>query len=60
MPTITKKRPAKPVECPWCRKKPTVGNRLSYDVDPYSEELFSDTTKVWMCASCRHTRADDV
>ena len=33
---------------------------VTFGPDPYLDELYQDSTPVWMCESCRAERADDI
>ncbi len=35
-------------------------NPVTFDADPFAEEIRGDPTPLWECASCRHDSAMDI
>ncbi len=46
-------------KCIFC-KKMFPESKITFDSDPYAEEINRDKTPVWECYDCRHQSAMDI
>lgn len=46
--------------CAVCHRVFTVGDQISWRVDPYDSEINEDYTKKWMCQDCYDLRSDEI
>ena len=44
-------------ECEYCGK---TGDDVTYEADPYREQIHHDSTPCWMCEECRDQRRYDI
>jgi hypothetical protein len=49
-------------ECQSCHKWATEHeeNPVTFDSDPYDDEINGNTTEVWECENCRHESSMDI
>ena len=43
-----------------CSTDGSEKNPVTFEPDPFAEDVSGDDTPVWMCAGCRSLRADEI
>jgi len=47
-------------EDPKCERCGKQGDDVTYEPDPYAQEIRNNDTPVWMCADCRRESSRDI
>lgn len=55
-----KKDRENPIRMCECCHRTFLESEMIYDSDPFSDEIYGDTTKHWQCKNCYHESCMDI